>query len=461
MTRAARPRRTTASSATPSIAAEVATALAWLERRGTRKNRDSLARYGITAPKAFGVSMTTMQALAKRLGRNHALAHALWDTGWYEARTLVAFVADPAQTTPAEMDAWCRDFDNWAICDSLCFYLFDRTPHAWAMVGRWARRRPEFEKRAGFALLAALALHDKAAPESRFRTSFALIERAATDERNFVKKGVSWALRAIGHRNLALHAAAVRPGDDGWRDPTTPRRDGWGRTRSATCSGRRSRAGSTRGPAAPGERSQVEWRRRRRRASDASQEPEVRHARARSAGLGSSSAAPSPSPGCSPSRSVPSPPRTSPSLLEQFAKRSREAEAKGLAEPFRGITAAGTAEPNLYPVRSTGVTTEPVRTAAVAFLASLTDEQRRRTVVRRRRRRVAQVDESAFLPASGRELRGVVRRAARRGGRTAARVVERPGPDAHAGHHEAESNPGRAERQRLRAVPASGSTTSR
>ena len=156
--------------------------------------------------------MTTMQTLAQRLGRNHALAHALWDTGWYEARTLVAFVADPAQTTPAEMDAWCRDFDNWAICDSLCFYLFDRTPHAWTMVGRWARRRPEFEKRAAFALLAALALHDKAAPESRFRTSFALIERAATDERNFVKKGVSWALRAIGHRNLVAAHRGQRPG---------------------------------------------------------------------------------------------------------------------------------------------------------------------------------------------------------------------------------------------------------
>jgi 3-methyladenine DNA glycosylase AlkD len=208
MSRAVRPRPSTASSATPSPAAEVATVLAWLERRGTRKNRDGLARFGITAPKAFGVSMTTMQMLARRLGRNHALAPALWNSGWYEARTLVAFVADPAQTTPAEMDAWCRDFDNWAICDSLCFYLFDRTPHAWTMVGRWARRRPEFEKRAAFALLAALALHDKAAPESRFRTSFALIERAAADERNFVKKGVSWALRAIGHRNLSLHAAA-------------------------------------------------------------------------------------------------------------------------------------------------------------------------------------------------------------------------------------------------------------
>jgi 3-methyladenine DNA glycosylase AlkD len=190
------------------VARDVEMVLTWLKRRGTKHNRDGLARYAIHVDKAFGVSMATMQALTRQLGRNHALAHALWDTGWYEARTLVAFVGDPAQVTAAEMDGWCRDFDNWAICDSLCFYFFDKTPHAWRKVGAWARRRPEFEKRAAFALLAALALHDKQAPDSRFLTSLPLIERAATDERNFVKKGVSWALRAIGHRNLPLHTAA-------------------------------------------------------------------------------------------------------------------------------------------------------------------------------------------------------------------------------------------------------------
>ena len=209
MARAARPRRTTASSAPPSIAAEVASALAWLERRGTRKGRDGLARYGITAPKAFGVSMTAMQALAKRLGRNHALAHALWDTGWYEARTLVAFVADPAQTTPAEMDAWCRDFDNWAICDSLCFYLFDRTPHAWAMVGDGRAGAPSSRSGPVSRCWQRWPCTTRRRRRAGSATSFALIERAATDERNFVKKGVSWALRAIGHRNLVLHTAAV------------------------------------------------------------------------------------------------------------------------------------------------------------------------------------------------------------------------------------------------------------
>lgn len=191
------------------VADEVRIVLAWLERRGTRKNREGMARYGITAAKVFGVSMATMQTLARRLGRRHALARALWRTGWYEARILTAYVGEPARLTAAEMDAWCHDFDNWAICDTICMHLFDRSPHAWRKVGRWARRRAEFEKRAAFALLASLALHDRDAPEARFRAAFPVIAQAATDERNFVKKGVSWALRAIGHRSLALHAAAV------------------------------------------------------------------------------------------------------------------------------------------------------------------------------------------------------------------------------------------------------------
>jgi 3-methyladenine DNA glycosylase AlkD len=201
-------RRPAARSAPRDVDAQVGLALAWLERRGSKRNREGMARYGIVAKKVFGVSMATMQTLARRLGRDHALARALWRTGWYEARMLVAFVGDPARLTAAEMDRWCRDFDNWAICDTLCFHLFDKTPLGWAKVGQWARRTPEFEKRAAFALLAALALHDRTAPEARFRTSLRLIAPAATDPRNFVKKGVSWALRSIGHRSPALHTAA-------------------------------------------------------------------------------------------------------------------------------------------------------------------------------------------------------------------------------------------------------------
>lgn len=184
-------------------------ALAWLERRGTKRNRDGMARYAITAPKVFGVSVAMIRQLGKQLGRDHDLALALWDTGWYEARMLTAFVDEPDRVTPAQMDRWARDFDSWAICDTLCFHLFDRTPHAWRKVEQWSRRREEFVKRAAFALLASLALHDKKAPDAPFARSLRLIEQAATDDRNFVKKAVSWALRSIGRRNRALNTPAV------------------------------------------------------------------------------------------------------------------------------------------------------------------------------------------------------------------------------------------------------------
>ena len=188
---------------------EVQAALASLEKTSTQHDRDNLTRFGITARKAFGVSMANIQKLAKRLGRSHELAAALWDTGWYEARMLTAFVDEPVRVTAAQMDRWCRDFDNWGICDTLCFKLFDRTPHAWARVARWSGQPDEFVKRAAFALLASLALHDKSAADKTFVESLRLIERAASDDRNFVKKGVSWALRSIGRRSAGLNAAAV------------------------------------------------------------------------------------------------------------------------------------------------------------------------------------------------------------------------------------------------------------
>ncbi len=189
---------------------EVSEILSWLERRGTRRNREGMARYGIVARKAFGVTVADIRMLAKKVGRDHALAGQLWKTGWYEARMLVAFIADPARLTPAQMDRWTRDFDNWAVCDTLCFHLYDRSPHAWKKVSAWSRRKEEFVRRAAFALLAGLALHDKKAPDAPFLRALPLIERAAPDERNFVKKGVSWALRGIGRRNPKLNAAAVK-----------------------------------------------------------------------------------------------------------------------------------------------------------------------------------------------------------------------------------------------------------
>lgn len=183
--------------------------LAWLERRGSKRNRDGMARYGIIAPKVYGVSMATMQTLAKRLGRDHDLALRLWDTGWYEARQLVAFVGDPTRLTAREMDRVCADFDNWAIVDGLCFHLFDKSPHAVTKIRVWSTRAGEFQKRAAFALMAGLALHHKTLRDATFSRMLPLAQRAAADPRNFVKKGVSWGLRSVGHRTSRLHGEVV------------------------------------------------------------------------------------------------------------------------------------------------------------------------------------------------------------------------------------------------------------
>lgn len=187
---------------------QVQEALAWLQSKSTQKDRENLARFGINAKKALGVSMKNIQVLGKQLGRSHELAGRLWESGWYEARMLTAFVDEPELVTAAQMDRWCRDFDNWGICDTMCFCLFDRTPHAWSKVRQWRTRRDEFQKRASFALLASLAGHDKKAADEQFLEGLKFVEEASGDDRNFVKKGVSWALRRIATRNAALKKAA-------------------------------------------------------------------------------------------------------------------------------------------------------------------------------------------------------------------------------------------------------------
>ena len=194
----------------PSRPTRAADVIAWLKKKGTEKNRLGMARYGLPSTGTFGVSMATMQPEAKRIGINHQLAVELWKSGWYEARIMSAFLGDPAKATPALMDAWCRDFDNWGTTDTVCFKLFDRSPHAWKMVPRWIKQKGEFQKRAGFVMMACLAAHDKTAPDAAVMKFFPMIEKGASDERNFVKKGVSWALRHLGHRSPKLHAAAIR-----------------------------------------------------------------------------------------------------------------------------------------------------------------------------------------------------------------------------------------------------------
>ncbi len=189
--------------------ADVKAVMTALKAHASAKVREEMGpRYGIVVAKALGVPMAKMQLVAKPLGRNHGLAAALWKTGWYESRMVACMIDDPAEVTPKQMDRWRADFDNWAIVDTVCFKLFDQVPHAFDKIDAWAKLKDEFGRRAAFALLASAALHGRG-EASDYLTRLPLIESAATDERNFVKKGVSWSLRAIGgKRSPALRSAA-------------------------------------------------------------------------------------------------------------------------------------------------------------------------------------------------------------------------------------------------------------
>jgi 3-methyladenine DNA glycosylase AlkD len=183
--------------------------LKWLEKRGSKRVVLGMARYGIPGDGAFGVPMGALLKLAKQLGTDHELSLALWESGRYEARLLAALVGDPRRVTRRQMDAWAAGFQNWGDCDTVCFKLFDKVPFAFEKAPRWAKSPREFVRRGAFVLMACLALHDKAAPDASFRAFLPLIEKGAADERNFVAKGVSWALRSIGGRSPALNAAST------------------------------------------------------------------------------------------------------------------------------------------------------------------------------------------------------------------------------------------------------------
>lgn len=184
--------------------------IAWLKKTGSPAAAASLGRFGLPSNNAYGISVAVLQKYAKTIGVDHRLALKLWKTGSLDARILASFLGDPKQVTPAMMNSWCRDFDNWGTTDTACFKLFDQSPHAWNMVGKWVKEKGEFQKRAGFVLIACLAQHDKTATDAAFARFFPMIEKGASDDRNFVKKGVSWALRGLGHRSRALHAAAIK-----------------------------------------------------------------------------------------------------------------------------------------------------------------------------------------------------------------------------------------------------------
>jgi 3-methyladenine DNA glycosylase AlkD len=166
-------------------------------------------RYGIHVDEALGVSMADMKRVARGIGRDHALAADLWATGVYEARVVAGLVDDPAVVTIEQMDAWCADFDSWAICDTVCFTLFDRAPDAWTRLAPWAADDALFVRRASFALLWSLALHDRVASDDSFRAALALVEEHADDERPLVSKSISMAVRAVGRRSTDLRAAVL------------------------------------------------------------------------------------------------------------------------------------------------------------------------------------------------------------------------------------------------------------
>lgn len=189
---------------TPSAAA----ILKELERQGNPDALAAMARFGLTG-KRYGVKVPVLRKMARGLRGEHALALELWRTGNSEARILAAMIDDPKRVTSAQMDRWARDFDAWDVCDQTCLNLFDKTPLAWGKIAAWSESEREFVKRAAFALIAVLAWHAKTAEDAQFIALFPIIRAGATDERNYVKKAVNWALRGIGKRNKNLNRRAL------------------------------------------------------------------------------------------------------------------------------------------------------------------------------------------------------------------------------------------------------------
>ena len=185
--------------------------IAELRELGDPAQREGMARFGIATDHALGgINLPTLRAIGRRIGVDHDLAGRLWASGIHEARILAGYVDDPAQVTEEQMEMWAADFDSWDIVDNMCGDLFDRTPFAYEKAVAWARRDEEFVKRAGFALMARLAVHDKATPDRVFGAFLPIIERESGDRRNFVRKAVNWALREIGKRSAVLNAMAIR-----------------------------------------------------------------------------------------------------------------------------------------------------------------------------------------------------------------------------------------------------------
>lgn len=189
---------------------EIKQIIAELKKHSSPKNREGMARFGINPEFALGVRIPVLRNLAKKIGKNHQLALALWKTKIHEARILATMIEEPKKVTLKQINHWLKDFNSWDLCDQCCMNLFDKLPNAFQKAKEWVKREREFERRAGFALMASLAFHDKKAKDEEFLKFFPLIKKYSIDNRNFVKKAISWALRQIGKRNKKIQKKAIK-----------------------------------------------------------------------------------------------------------------------------------------------------------------------------------------------------------------------------------------------------------
>lgn len=178
------------------------------------KNVAGMARFGINPKNTLGVSIPNLRALAKKIGKDHKLAEKLWKSKIHEARILAGMIDELSLVTERQMNRWVKDFDSWDICDQVCMNLFDKTPFAFKKAADWAKSPEEFVRRAGFCMMACLACHDKKSSDRKFIGFFPVIKKYSTDERNFVRKAVNWALRQIGKRNINLNKEAIRTANE-------------------------------------------------------------------------------------------------------------------------------------------------------------------------------------------------------------------------------------------------------
>ena len=180
-----------------------------LHSKANPENVEGMSKFGMTSINRLGISVPEMRKLAKQIGKNHAVALELWDSGIPEAQIVAALIAEPKKLSEQQMEHWVKDINSWDVCDQVCMNLFDKSHLAWKKIHDWSQREEEFVKRTAFSLIACVAWHDKIIADEKLKELFPLIKLAATDERNFVKKAVNWALRHIGKKNRNLNKAAI------------------------------------------------------------------------------------------------------------------------------------------------------------------------------------------------------------------------------------------------------------